>query len=241
MLHVPLSLMGNVVLSVGIVSGHERVFLSSDKQLKPSLLSSPPLPSIYSLPFLSCSLSLCLFFFSASFYTFYIYISCLFLLLLLFLTRVRERGKGNTLMPALMPLMFPVSLQSFPLSMSLSLLPTLSSPCFSGVDVVSTLRPDEKAVMTYVSCYYHAFSGKQKVRWLRTRPLHLITQSAQGAGLQCTDFSEHHSGVRACVNVLIWPPEEKIWSLRGCWQTDAHLSIFHLSRSLALSQPLTCS
>lgn len=31
-------------------------------------------------------------------------------------------------------------------------------------DIISTLRPDEKAVMTYVSCYYHAFSGKQKVR-----------------------------------------------------------------------------
>uniref|UniRef100_A0A671Q9A8 Alpha-actinin-1 n=1 Tax=Sinocyclocheilus anshuiensis TaxID=1608454 RepID=A0A671Q9A8_9TELE len=30
-------------------------------------------------------------------------------------------------------------------------------------DIVSTLRPDEKAIMTYVSCYYHAFSGKQKV------------------------------------------------------------------------------
>uniref|UniRef100_A0A672SIP9 Alpha-actinin-1-like n=1 Tax=Sinocyclocheilus grahami TaxID=75366 RepID=A0A672SIP9_SINGR len=37
-------------------------------------------------------------------------------------------------------------------------------------DIVSTLRPDEKAIMTYVSCYYHAFSGKQKVsllEWIR--------------------------------------------------------------------------
>ncbi|KAG7229165.1 hypothetical protein INR49_013108 [Caranx melampygus] len=30
------------------------------------------------------------------------------------------------------------------------------------IHIISTLRPDEKAVMTYVSCYYHAFSGKQK-------------------------------------------------------------------------------
>lgn len=62
-------------------------------------------------------------------------------------------------------------------------------PCFfspflpvSCADIVSTLRPDEKAVMTYVSCYYHAFSGKQKVRnpscelppaprWARNRDL----------------------------------------------------------------------
>uniref|UniRef100_A0A3B3I2I7 Actinin, alpha 1 n=1 Tax=Oryzias latipes TaxID=8090 RepID=A0A3B3I2I7_ORYLA len=36
-------------------------------------------------------------------------------------------------------------------------------------DVVSTLRPDEKAVMTYVSCYYHAFSGKQKAETAANR------------------------------------------------------------------------
>lgn len=43
-----------------------------------------------------------------------------------------------------------------------SLSPLLSSVPWA--DIISTLRPDEKAVMTYVSCYYHAFSGKQKVR-----------------------------------------------------------------------------
>uniref|UniRef100_A0A8B9NBJ1 Calponin-homology (CH) domain-containing protein n=1 Tax=Accipiter nisus TaxID=211598 RepID=A0A8B9NBJ1_9AVES len=31
-------------------------------------------------------------------------------------------------------------------------------------DVVNTARPDERAIMTYVSCYYHAFAGAQKVR-----------------------------------------------------------------------------
>ncbi|TTU93286.1 Alpha-actinin-1 [Bagarius yarrelli] len=36
-------------------------------------------------------------------------------------------------------------------------------------DVISTLRPDEKAVMTYVSCYYHAFSGKQKAETAANR------------------------------------------------------------------------
>lgn len=38
-------------------------------------------------------------------------------------------------------------------------------------DIVGTLRPDEKAIMTYVSCFYHAFSGAQKVSW-RGRPTH---------------------------------------------------------------------
>jgi actinin alpha len=30
-------------------------------------------------------------------------------------------------------------------------------------DLVNTAMPDEKAVMTYVSSYYHCFSGMQKV------------------------------------------------------------------------------
>lgn len=30
-------------------------------------------------------------------------------------------------------------------------------------DIVGTARPDEKAIMTYVSSFYHAFSGAQKV------------------------------------------------------------------------------
>ncbi|MEQ2288900.1 Alpha-actinin-1, partial [Ameca splendens] len=29
-------------------------------------------------------------------------------------------------------------------------------------DIVGTARPDEKAIMTYVSSFYHAFSGAQK-------------------------------------------------------------------------------
>ena len=30
-------------------------------------------------------------------------------------------------------------------------------------ELVDMAKPDERAVMTYVSCYYHAFSGAQKV------------------------------------------------------------------------------
>lgn len=36
-------------------------------------------------------------------------------------------------------------------------------PLSPRADIVGTLRPDEKAIMTYVSCFYHAFSGAQKV------------------------------------------------------------------------------
>lgn len=43
-----------------------------------------------------------------------------------------------------------------------SLVSLISPPSFSA-DIVGTARPDEKAIMTYVSSFYHAFSGAQKV------------------------------------------------------------------------------
>uniref|UniRef100_UPI00398EED63 alpha-actinin-2-like isoform X3 n=1 Tax=Pristiophorus japonicus TaxID=55135 RepID=UPI00398EED63 len=36
-------------------------------------------------------------------------------------------------------------------------------------DIVNTARPDERAVMTYVSCYYHAFAGAQKAEMAANR------------------------------------------------------------------------
>lgn len=38
-------------------------------------------------------------------------------------------------------------------------------------DIVGTARPDEKAIMTYVSSFYHAFSGAQKVSWMQSPTL----------------------------------------------------------------------
>lgn len=46
------------------------------------------------------------------------------------------------------------------------------NPCRSLTDIVNTARPDEKAIMTYVSSFYHAFSGAQKVPG-RARQAHL--------------------------------------------------------------------
>uniref|UniRef100_A0A8C4PCH4 Actinin alpha 2 n=1 Tax=Dromaius novaehollandiae TaxID=8790 RepID=A0A8C4PCH4_DRONO len=36
-------------------------------------------------------------------------------------------------------------------------------------DIVNTARPDERAIMTYVSCYYHAFAGAQKAETAANR------------------------------------------------------------------------
>jgi hypothetical protein len=33
-----------------------------------------------------------------------------------------------------------------------------------NLDLINTPKPDERAIMTYVSCYYHAFQGAQQVR-----------------------------------------------------------------------------
>lgn len=33
------------------------------------------------------------------------------------------------------------------------------------LDIVNTPKPDEKAIMTYVSCFYHAFAGAEQVRF----------------------------------------------------------------------------
>lgn len=41
--------------------------------------------------------------------------------------------------------------------------PTGFNSRFLSTDIVGTARPDEKAIMTYVSSFYHAFSGAQKV------------------------------------------------------------------------------
>lgn len=60
---------------------------------------------------------------------------------------------------------------------------TSCSPAGSGpnsrfflTDIVGTARPDEKAIMTYVSSFYHAFSGAQKVPrpLLLPHPAHLM-------------------------------------------------------------------
>lgn len=33
----------------------------------------------------------------------------------------------------------------------------------TSTDLINTPKPDERAIMTYVSCYYHAFQGAQQV------------------------------------------------------------------------------
>lgn len=41
-------------------------------------------------------------------------------------------------------------------------------------DLIEVAKPDERAVMTYVSCYYHAFSGQQKAETAANRILKVL-------------------------------------------------------------------
>ncbi|XP_077394424.1 alpha-actinin-1 isoform X2 [Festucalex cinctus] len=56
-------------------------------------------------------------------------------------------------------------------------------------DIISTLRPDEKAVMTYVSCYYHAFSGKQKAETAANRICKVLAVNQENEQLM-TDYEK---------------------------------------------------
>lgn len=44
-------------------------------------------------------------------------------------------------------------------------------------DIINTPKPDERAIMTYVSCFYHAFAGAEQVNWLNSPFLDKISIS----------------------------------------------------------------
>lgn len=56
---------------------------------------------------------------------------------------------------------------------------------FLLLDIVNTPKPDEKAIMTYVSCFYHAFAGAEQVRsqTVTRRALHLSLGYQNGSEL----------------------------------------------------------
>ena len=102
-----------------------------------------------------------------------------------------SRGLASSPEPALS---FPHEPQARPQPpfLHLSLSPASLSLC---ADIVVTLRPDEKAIMTYVSCFYHAFSGAQKVSWGREH-LHCCGRRLTLANPRPPPPS-HHPSVRA--------------------------------------------
>jgi len=89
---------------------------------------------------------------------------------------------------------------------------------FFLTDIVGTARPDEKAIMTYVSSFYHAFSGAQKV----SQDPKLPPQSTPGAVANVqTFFSFSLSSLATGIFIMFlvelavgskWCPRHKTWS-----------------------------
>lgn len=91
---------------------------------------------------------------------------------------------------------------------------------FFLTDIVGTARPDEKAIMTYVSSFYHAFSGAQKV----SQDPKLPPQSTPGAvanvqtfffsSLSFSSLATSIFSIMLCVVLAVgskWCPRHGIW------------------------------
>lgn len=91
-----------------------------------------------------------------------------------------------------------------------SLITLISPPSFSA-DIVGTARPDEKAIMTYVSSFYHAFSGAQKVSQGTPLPMSWLLHSPNKA-LPSLCFR----------SLVSWPPVAVITGCRGFLWTWLH-------------------
>lgn len=48
--------------------------------------------------------------------------------------------------------------------LSLASVTFLLSSFLNAIDIINTPKPDERAIMTYVSCFYHAFAGAEQVQ-----------------------------------------------------------------------------
>lgn len=77
-----------------------------------------------------------------------------------------------------------------------------------SADIVGTARPDEKAIMTYVSSFYHAFSGAQKVSWKQR--LHL----------------PHSSPLLSCFHLCVFSPNSALLFLQ-CTAPLAGVTLLH--------------
>lgn len=88
-------------------------------------------------------------------------------------------------------------------------------------DIVGTARPDEKAIMTYVSSFYHAFSGAQKAETAANRICKVLAVNQENEQLM-EDYEKLASDVGTPGVLLAWPqqgpatPPERQGAPRTC-------------------------
>lgn len=65
-------------------------------------------------------------------------------------------------------------------------------------DLINTPKPDERAIMTYVSCYYHAFQGAQQV-------IHMCqTRETLANSMNLTWFDVVFLSLAALIEICSW-------------------------------------
>uniref|UniRef100_A0A8C7FB63 Actinin, alpha 1 n=1 Tax=Oncorhynchus kisutch TaxID=8019 RepID=A0A8C7FB63_ONCKI len=83
-------------------------------------------------------------------------------------------------------------------------------------DIVGTARPDEKAIMTYVSSFYHAFSGAQKAETAANRICKVLAVNQENEQLM-EDYEKLASDVST--TPLLCPPPPIIKSIQMLFVT----------------------
>ncbi len=68
----------------------------------------------------------------------------------------------------------------------------------SDTDLINTPKPDERAIMTYVSCYYHAFQGAHQVKIQQQVSLRTLRS------LVCVHLSLYLVYLLFCVDFEFW-------------------------------------
>uniref|UniRef100_A0A8C4QCZ8 Actinin, alpha 2b n=1 Tax=Eptatretus burgeri TaxID=7764 RepID=A0A8C4QCZ8_EPTBU len=71
-------------------------------------------------------------------------------------------------------------------------------------DIVNTPRPDEKTIMTYISCFYHAFSGAQKAETAANRICKVLEANQENEKL----MEEYE---RIASDLLAWIDQQIPW------------------------------
>uniref|UniRef100_A0A8C5H4M6 Alpha-actinin-4-like n=1 Tax=Gouania willdenowi TaxID=441366 RepID=A0A8C5H4M6_GOUWI len=77
-------------------------------------------------------------------------------------------------------------------------------------DIVNTARPDEKAIMTYVSSFYHAFSGAQKAETAANRICKVLAVNQENEHMMenyeklASDVSDQYQGLPSCPQRDAW-------------------------------------
>lgn len=74
------------------------------------------------------------------------------------------------------------------------------TPCCPGADIHSTIKPDERSIMTYVASYYHAFSSSQQAEMAAKRIGKVLDLNRENQALM-EEYELMASDVSLCVCV----------------------------------------